>query len=351
MAKNLTLMGIGRLILIDNDFVELSNLSRQMLFTDRDIGRPKASTASMRLREMNPGVAIDHYDRDVREVPEEIFAGAGVIASCLDSWGTRRWLNSLAVSLNKPMVDGGIDGLYGNVHVVIPRKTPCLECHGENLIPREERVAECTLRRRKPDELIKDLAEAGIDIGIDIAEELFRLNIKTIYDLKYTKLEPLTDGVRPEIRELILSIRERLKPKMPALQSVAAAVAAIMTTEIVKLLHRGALGRPATGLLVYDASSSRLSRVRLKRLHDCTVCGEVDEEPLALAVDGALTVQGLKEVIASKFGYPDPEVLYKKRRLSDGLMIKEAGIGNGDILYIATSRRHQPLPLRLTLQE
>lgn len=349
VAKNLALMGVGKLILIDNDVVELSNLSRQMLFTEDDIGKPKSEMAAQKIKSMNKFVEVVHYNSDVRQLPEGVFEQADVICSCLDSWGVRRWLNSLSVSLGKPMVDGSIEGFYGNVQVVIPGKTACLECHGENLISREERLAECTLRRRNPEELVKDLAEQGIKINMEAAEELFKLNIKTIYDLKYSKLDNIINELAPELRELILEVRDRLKPKSPAIQSVSATIAGLMTTQVIKLLHRGKLGEPDTGLFVYDALHSRLTRVKLARMKECIVCGDVDEQIQSISAHPEWTIHTLKEVIALRFSFPDPEILHGTKRLSDEQKILETEIKDEDIVYISTSRRHMPLPLKIRL--
>jgi molybdopterin/thiamine biosynthesis adenylyltransferase len=349
VAKNLALMGVGKLVLIDNDVVELSNLSRQMLFTEEDIGKHKSEVAAQKVKNMNRFVEVVHYNSDVRMLPEEVFEQVDVVCSCLDSWGVRRWLNSLTVSLGKPMVDGSIEGFYGNVQVVIPGKTACLECHGENLIPREERLAECTLRRRKPEELMKDLAEQGVNISQEVAEELFKLNIKTVYDLKYSKIESIADELSPHLRDLILEVRERLKPKSPAIQSVSATIAGLMTTQIVKLLHRGKLGEPDTGLFVYDALNSRLTRVRLVRMKNCVVCGDLEEQIQIIDVHREWTVQTLKELIALRYSFPDPEILYGTKRLNDDQLIADAGIRNEDVIYISTSRRHMPLQLKIKM--
>ncbi len=349
VAKNLALMGIGKLVLIDNDVVELSNLSRQMLFTEEDIGKSKSEVAARKVKNMNRFVDVVHYNSDVRILPEEVFEEVDVICSCLDSWGVRRWLNSVSVSLGKPMVDGSIEGFYGNVQVVIPGKTACLECHGENLISREERLAECTLRRRNPEELVKDLAEQGVNISREVAEELFKLNIKTVYDLKYSKLENIANELPPDLRDLILGVREKLKPKSPAIQSVSATIAGLMTTQVVKLLHKGKLGEPDTGLFVYDALHSRLTRVKLTRIKDCIVCGDLGEQIPTIDVHQEWTVQTLKEVIALRYSFPDPEILYGTKRLNDDQLIIEAGIKNDDLIYVSTSRRHMPLSLRIKL--
>lgn len=349
VAKNLVLMGVGKLILIDNDVVELSNLSRQMLFTEEDIGRSKSEAAAEKLRILNRFVELIHYNSDVRQLPETIFEEADVICSCLDTWGVRRWLNSLTVSLRKPMVDGSIEGFYGNIQVVIPGKTACLECHGENLISKEERLAECTLRRRTPHELVKDLQDQGINISMEVANELFKLNIKTVYDLKYSRLESIAYGLQPSLRELILELRDRLKPKSPAIQSVSATIAGLMTTQVVKLLHRGKLGQPDTGLFVYDALHSRLTRVKLLRMNECVVCGDMEEQIPSINIHQGWTVQTLKEIIALRYSFPDPEILFGTKRLSDDQIISDTGIKDEDIIYVSTSRRHMPLPLKIRL--
>ncbi len=349
VAKNLVLMGVGKLILIDNDVVELSNLSRQMLFTEEDIGRSKSEAAAEKLRILNRFVELIHYNSDVRQLPETIFEEADVICSCLDTWGVRRWLNSLTVSLRKPMVDGSIEGFYGNIQVVIPGKTACLECHGENLISKEERLAECTLRRRTPHELVKDLQDQGINISMEVANELFKLNIKTVYDLKYSRLESIAYGLQPGLRELILELRDRLKPKSPAIQSVSATIAGLMTTQVIKLLHRGKLGQPITGLFVYDALHSRLTRVKLLRMNECVVCGDMEEQIPSINIHQGWTVQTLKEIIALRYSFPDPEILFGTKRLSDDQIISDTGIKDEDIIYVSTSRRHMPLPLKIRL--
>ncbi|MEM1742441.1 MAG: ThiF family adenylyltransferase, partial [Nitrososphaerota archaeon] len=248
LAKNLTLMGLGNLILVDNDVVELSNLSRQMLFTDEDIGKPKVRVAKEKLLKMNPLVKIEDYYEDVRKLDPEIFEKVDVICSCLDNWPVRRWVNSIAVEFNKPLVDISMEGLYANLQTVIPGKTACLECYGEELIPREIQLAECTLRRRRPEDLVKDLEELNIKINLDLAEKLFEAGIKTLYDLKYSQAQVL-EKIDNDVREKVREIQELLKPKTPALQSIAATISGIATTEVVKILHSENLGKMLSGLL------------------------------------------------------------------------------------------------------
>ena len=351
VAKNLALMGVGKLILIDNDVVELSNLSRQMLFSDEDIGKPKAPTAAEKLKKMNPWINVEAYFEDVRNIVQERFEDVDVLVSCLDNWPVRRWLNSLAVELGKPLVDLSMDGFYANLQIVLPGKTACLECHGDELIPKEMQVAECTLRRRRPQDLVNDLKENGIDISLDIAEKLFQLNIKTIYDLKYAQAD-LLEKLDRKARKVVSKIQEKLKPKMPALQSVAAMIAGLASTEIVKILHGGSLGEVLTDFLVYDGLTGRFTTVKLERRPDCFVCGDlVREEAVKFTVKPDERVIDLKKRIAEKFSIPDPEILYKTWRLSDDQKLSDLDVKSGDIIYVDTSRRFMPLPLKLEVLE
>ena len=351
LAKNLTLMGVGKIVLVDNDVIELSNLNRQMLFTDSDIGRPKAEVAAEKLKSMNPWVKIEAYYRDVREFDLEFFKDSNVVASCLDNWPTRRWLNSLAVELDKPFVDTAMDGMYANIQIVIPGKTACLECHGEELIPRDVQLAECTLRRRKPEDLLKDLKSEGIDLGLEVVKRLFDHGIKTIFDIKYSQADIL-EKLDEDLRKVVADLQERLKPKMPALQSIASTIAGIASTEIIKILHGGSLGEILNGLLVYDGFNSRFTIVKLERKEDCFVCGDyVMERGVEFRVRPEETVMELKKRIAERFGFPDPELLYRKWRLSDEKKVSELGIKSGDVIYVETSRRYMPLPLKVELGE
>lgn len=351
VAKNLALMGVGRLILVDNDVVEVSNLSRQMLFLDRDLGRPKVEAAVEKLREMNPWVRVEAFYSDVRELDLTLFKESDVLCSCLDNWPVRRWLNSVAVELDKPLIDAAMEGFYANLQIVIPGKTACLECHGEDLIPKEVQLAECTLRRRKPEDLASDLKQQGIEIETEVVEKLFELGIKTIFDLKYSQADML-EKLDNSLRERVKEIQEILKPKMPALQSIAATIAGIASTEVIKLLHGGSVGKPMKGLLVYDGAAGRFTKVRLDRREDCFVCGDhVREKGVVFTAKPGETVAELKKRIAESFGFPDPELLYKKWKLSDEQTLKQIGVKTGETIYVETSRRFTPLPLQIELVE
>lgn len=350
VAKNLALMGVGELLLVDYDVVELSNLSRQMLYTDDDIGKPKVAVAEERVRKMNPHVRVAGIHRDIRQLPTEVFSKADVIVSCVDNWPTRRWVNSVSVLAKRLLVDIAVDGYYGNIQVVVPRKTSCIECHSDTLIPVDIQAAECSLRRRRPEDLMKELGEKGVEIEIKIAEEFFKNNIKTIYDIKYAP-QHVVEKLSNYALETLQTIRNLLNPKMPALQSISATVAGLGAFEVVRLLHNGSLGRPFSGLYVYDGLNGRLTRVRLDRNMLCHVCGLGEDSPVEVEVAADETVTDLKERIANRFLFPDAQIQIGPRLLDDEKTLAEVGIRDGATLYVHTTRRAEPLLVKVRLVE
>ncbi|WP_440058979.1 HesA/MoeB/ThiF family protein [Thermogladius sp. 4427co] len=121
----LSAMGVGKLILVDREVVELSNLQRQVLYSVDDIGKPKPYAAADRLRRLNPFI-------DIEPVYSEISEGllskydVDVYVDALDNWQARFILDKVAWSRGKPLVHGGVREYYGQVTVIIPGKTPCL---------------------------------------------------------------------------------------------------------------------------------------------------------------------------------------------------------------------------------
>ncbi len=129
VAKNLALMGVGHIFILDFDEVEAANLSRSVLFRERDNGRPKAEIAAARVRELNPDVRVQYFNGDVRtEVGLGVFRRMDAIIGCLDNREARLAVNRFAYWLNKPWVDGAIQELLGLVRIFQPGDGACYEC-------------------------------------------------------------------------------------------------------------------------------------------------------------------------------------------------------------------------------
>ena len=123
IAKDFALMGIGKLILVDLDLIETSNLSRQMLFRPGDEGRPKAEVAAERLKEMNPYLEVDYYFEKLQKLPMSVYEESDVVIMALDNYNARLDLNKICLRLEKPCVEGGTVGFEGHVQVIIPEGT------------------------------------------------------------------------------------------------------------------------------------------------------------------------------------------------------------------------------------
>jgi adenylyltransferase/sulfurtransferase len=129
VLKNLALLGVGNLFVIDLDAVEPSNLSRSVLFRAGDGGQPKAHVAARRLREINPDVTVIPMRGDViHDVGLGLFADVDVVIGCLDNREARLWVNRQCWKVGTPWVDSGIQEIQGVVKVFVPPDSACYEC-------------------------------------------------------------------------------------------------------------------------------------------------------------------------------------------------------------------------------
>ncbi len=125
--------GVGNLTVVDDDRVSESNLNRQILYTEADLGYWKAERAAECLRALNGTVRVTPVTaRFTEQNGPSMVAGSDLVALALDNRETRLLANRLCVAQGKPLVDGGIDGWSGYVTTVAPRQTPCLSCWFEN---------------------------------------------------------------------------------------------------------------------------------------------------------------------------------------------------------------------------
>ncbi len=130
-AETLVRAGVGRVIIVDRDYVEWSNLQRQQLFTEEDAaGRmPKAIAAQKRLQQINSTVQIEAHIADVTaEELEQFIEGVDLIMDATDNFETRLLINDMAQKHRIPWIYGGCVGSYGITFTIIPGVTPCLQC-------------------------------------------------------------------------------------------------------------------------------------------------------------------------------------------------------------------------------
>src|ERR687891_2588895 len=129
VVTQLTAMGIGKLKIIDRDVIEISNLHRQHLYTEQDIGKVKVEAAIEHLKRRNADVEIEALPISVTPyTAENIVKGFDVVIDALDSIDARYALNDACIKHNIPFIYAGALGMLGSVCTILPNKSACLRC-------------------------------------------------------------------------------------------------------------------------------------------------------------------------------------------------------------------------------
>ena len=129
VANNLVRAGVGKISIIDRDFVELNNLQRQILFDEDDMGIPKAVTAAEKLKRMNSDVEIEAMVKDLNHMnAEKIMSGVDLVLDGTDNMQTRFLINDVCVKSKIPWIYTAAVGTYGMMMTIVPGKTPCFRC-------------------------------------------------------------------------------------------------------------------------------------------------------------------------------------------------------------------------------
>ena len=125
----LTTSGIGTIGMIDNDTVALSNLQRQIIYNENNIGKKKVSAATANLKLINSNINFIEYDTFLTESNVlELIKDFDLIIDCTDNFSARYLVNDACFALKKPLISGAIQDYEGQVQFIIPDKTPCYRC-------------------------------------------------------------------------------------------------------------------------------------------------------------------------------------------------------------------------------
>ncbi|HYA13222.1 MAG TPA: ThiF family adenylyltransferase [Syntrophales bacterium] len=131
IASSLVRFGVGKVTIVDRDFIELDNLARQVLFDEEDIrrGLPKAIAAAERLMLINSEITVEPVVADLTaENIERIIKDTDIVLDGTDNFETRFLINDACVKLGIPWIYGGVVATYGMSFTIIPGTTPCLKC-------------------------------------------------------------------------------------------------------------------------------------------------------------------------------------------------------------------------------
>ncbi|EIW66247.1 hypothetical protein TREMEDRAFT_35200 [Tremella mesenterica DSM 1558] len=143
ILQNLALTGFNDIFVIDMDTIDISNLNRQFLFRETDVGKSKALVAAEFVMTRVPGVKVTPYHGKIQDHPPSFYMQFDIIIAGLDSISARRWINATLVQMVdeenpdslKPLIDGGTEGFKGQARVILPTISSCYECSIDMLTP------------------------------------------------------------------------------------------------------------------------------------------------------------------------------------------------------------------------
>jgi len=127
----LAVAGIGKLIIVDYQSPEISNLNRQILHWEEDVekGISKVESAAWKMKKINSDIEIIPKKVKVtNENIEEVFAGVNIVVDCLDDFTPRYMLNDFCIKNRIPFVHAAVEGFHGQMTTIVPGETPCLRC-------------------------------------------------------------------------------------------------------------------------------------------------------------------------------------------------------------------------------
>ena len=162
IITRLTAMGVGTLRIVDRDVIELSNLHRQTLFDESDVGQVKVEAAAKKLKKLNSECNIEALTVSVNDYTAlEVVEGCDVVIDALDSVNARYALNKACVKFNIPFVTGAAVGTSGQAFTILPKESACYYCMFPALD--EDTMPTCSIEGVHPSIL-------SIIGGIEVAE-------------------------------------------------------------------------------------------------------------------------------------------------------------------------------------
>jgi len=162
ITSRLAAMGIGTLRIVDRDVIELSNLHRQTMFDEGDIGQVKVEVAAKKLQKLNPDCKIEALAISVNDYTAlEVVEGCDIVVDALDSVNARYALNKACVKFGIPFVTGAAVGVSGQVFTILPKQSACYYCMFPDL--NEDTMPTCSIEGVHPSIL-------SIVGGIEVSE-------------------------------------------------------------------------------------------------------------------------------------------------------------------------------------
>ncbi|KIX01739.1 uncharacterized protein Z518_09465 [Rhinocladiella mackenziei CBS 650.93] len=301
ILKNLALSGFKDIHVIDMDTIDVSNLNRQFLFRQADVGKSKAEVAAAFVERRVPGVKITPYNGKIQDKDEDYYMQFKLVICGLDSIEARRWINATLVDMVdmenpeslKPLIDGGTEGFKGQARVILPSLTSCIECQLSMHAPRPA-VPLCTLATipRQPQHCIEwahtiawEEQRKGETLDTDDPEHIMWLYTMALARAKEFNIPGVTYAMTQGV----------VKNIIPAIASTNAIMAAACCNEALKIVTSCAPFLENYMMYTGDSNESGLYTYTFaaEKKDDCPVCGNLAQN---ITIDPEIT---LVEFLAS----------------------------------------------------
>jgi len=302
LLKNLAMMGFRNIDVIDMDTIDLSNLNRQFLFRQSDVGKFKAQVAAECINRRIPGCKVKPHNCKIQDYDCDFYSGFHLVVCGLDSVVARRWINGMLISLLDwdedtgeldkstlvPLIDGGTEGFKGNARVIYPGVTACIDCTLD-LFPPQVNFPLCTIAHtpRLPEHCVeygrvllwpkeKPFGEETAIDGDDPA------HISWIYERARERAEEY--GIQGVTYRLTQGV---VKHIIPAVASTNAVIAAACTTEVFKVVTSCAA--PLANYMVFNDTEGIYTYVyEQEKNENCLACSR---RPQKLEFPGTAKLQ------------------------------------------------------------
>jgi len=339
VLKNLALLGVGTIVIVDMDDIEHSNLTRSILFREKDEGTNKAVAAAKAIMEINPDITATAINGNViYDVGLGIFKEMDVVIGGLDNREARLMINRYCYLTGTPFIDGAIEVVHGNVKVFMPPETACYECTlNEMDFKLLAHRKSCALLNREEMELGKVPTTPTISsmiAGLEVQEFIKIIHQRKEFPSMAGK-GIVFNGVLNEMYQIKYDIKEGCENHEPAPEIVPFKVSA-KTTAISEVIDMAkvALGNDTVIDLGKDLGynfcckkcDEKLELIRfLGRIKEdevkCSKCGEVMSFDMTSTIDGS---EDFINLTLEQIGVPEYDII----TLRNGLQMRSLLLAN-----------------------
>mmetsp|Transcript_34985 Transcript_34985/g.75435 ORF Transcript_34985/g.75435 Transcript_34985/m.75435 type:complete len:448 (+) Transcript_34985:68-1411(+) len=311
ILKDLALSGFTDIHIIDMDTIDVTNLNRQFLFRQADVGKPKAEVAAavVNRRCGHLGVKVVHHVAKIQDYDETFYRKFNLIIAGLDNIAARRWMNATLHDMVDrssgdpdpgtiiPLLDGGTEGFKGQARVVLPFMTSCFDC-SLDAFPPQVNFPLCTIAEtpRLPEHCIEyamvvlwDKQFPGKKLDKDSPSDM-----KWLFEQAKERADAF--GIQGVTYQLTMGVVKRI---IPAIASTNALVSAALVAEAVKISTY--CGPVLNNYMMYMGQTGVYTHTfEYEKKSDCMVCGGAR---LLLTVSSATTLQELLDKLATHPSY------------------------------------------------